>query len=219
MSHMPERHWLETWKTWMAALHAHGAVIQAFEIGPPAPEADVIAAEARTGRPIPASLREVLLTFSGRVRIKWYLDDGPSEPKALNRLSKFGELEWNVATLTRYRSDTDDAADDIFMYGEPMAALLREAIAFQEVPNGDAFMVDCRTGAVVYFDHEGGDDNGVVLERSFADFVTSYSMIGCSGSDWFMLAPIHANGRIDPEAPIAHQWRAWLEIPASPSAT
>jgi hypothetical protein len=215
---MPEHEWIGIWNTWIAALRARGAVIQAFEIGPPAMESDVAAAEVRIGRPIPASLRQVLLTFSGHVRIKWYLDDGPSEPRALRNLSKFGELEWDVATLKRYRSDADDAADDIFMYGEPVTALLREAIAFQEVPNGDAFVLDCRTGAVAYFDHEGGDDNGVILERSFADFVSSYSRVGCSGSDWFILAPVHAHGRIDPEAPYAQEWRAWLGIPSTPSA-
>jgi hypothetical protein len=78
---------------------------------------------------------------------------------------------------------------------------------------------DLRSGAGVYLDHEGGPDHGVVLAPSFAEFVTSYSAIGCSGSDWCVIEAVHADGRIDPEAPYAQQWRACLGLPLANSAT
>jgi hypothetical protein len=134
---MSTQEWPKVWKTWRDALSAHGATIQALEIAPPAREEDVIAAEARIGRPLPGSLRDVLLGFSAHVRCKWYWDDGPAEPRPLKDLSRHGELEWNCATLQRYRSDTEDLTDDIEMYGEEGAVLYRETVVFQEVPNGD----------------------------------------------------------------------------------
>ncbi|CAN5549072.1 hypothetical protein BH09GEM1_BH09GEM1_09610 [soil metagenome] len=216
---MATRDWLGTWETWRSALNAHGAVIQAFVVEPPAQHEDVAAAEKRLGRPLPSSLRDVLLTFSAHVWFKWYWKHGPTEPRALRNLSRHGELEWNCATLQRYRADNDDPTDEIFMYGEEGAVLYRETVVFQEVANGDALAVDFRTGAVVYLDHEGGPDHGVVLAPSFASFVTSYSEIGCSGSDWDVLAPVHVDGRLDPQAPFAQQWRACLGLPHASGVT
>jgi hypothetical protein len=190
-----------------------------LEIAPPAREEDILAAEARLGRPLPSSLRHVLLTFSAHVWMKWYWTGGPAEPRPLKNLSRHGELEWNCATLLRYRSDDEDPTDDVFMYGEEGAALYRETVVFQEVGNGDALAVDFRSGQVVYLDHEGGAGQGVVLAPSFETFVTSYSDIGCSGADWDVLAPVYANGRLDPQTPYAQEWRAYLGLPRDSSVT
>jgi hypothetical protein len=206
--------WPKVWAEWREVLNSRGAVVQALEIAPPALETEVRATERRLGRPIPSALRDALLGFSAHVHFMWYLDDGPAEPRALKNLSRFGELEWSCATLERYRTEHDDLSADIEMYGQEGATLLTETIVFQVVANGDALAVDCRSGAVVYLDHEGGPGNGVVLAPSFSDFVNRYSAIGCSGPDWDVLEPICDSRGIDPETRFAQQWRAWVGFAA-----
>jgi hypothetical protein len=210
---MPQRDWREQWEAWRGALSARGAVIQDLMIGPVAREEQLVATETRLGRALPSSLRNVLLEVSAQVRFKWYLGSGPSEPRPLRNLSRGGELEWNWDTLDRYRTEDDDLQDDTAMYGEDGAILLTQTVVFQEVGNGDCLAVDFRTGAVVYLNHEGGPDHGAMLAPTFADFVNAYSAIGCSGPDWEVLEAVRSEGGLDPTAPVAQQWRAWVGLP------
>ena len=216
---MADNDWLDLWTTWHDMLLSHGAVVQALRVEPPALARDVRAVEVGFGRRLPASLRSVLLTFSREVHFKWFLHDGPAEPRQLKDLSRFGELHWSLDSLKRLRSDDEDAQDDIDMYGETGAQLLRHTVIFQQVANGDALAVDWRSGEVVYLDHEGGLANGIVLGASFAKFVSAYSAVGCAGPDSEQLRAILDEWSINPRTPMAESWRAWIGLPSRHRAT
>jgi hypothetical protein len=210
---MSESSWLDELISWHDLLIGHGAIIQSLEIEPPATMDEMRSAEARVGRPLPRSLRRVLFSFGRRVRFKWFLEEGPSEPRELKDLSRFGELHWDVVSLKRYRSDGEDWRDDLLTYGESGAQLMRESIVFQEVGNGDALAVDCRSGEVVYLDHEGGPAHGIVLASSFAKFVDAYTAIGCAGPDSDQLLAVLDEWSINPRSEGAQRWRAWVGMP------
>ena len=216
---MARQDWLDAWLTWQELLMGHGAVIQVLRVEPPALAADVRTVESRLGRRLPVSLRRALLGFSREVHFKWYLHDGPAEPRELKDLSRGGELYWNLDTLKRDRREDDDRSDDVFLYGEAGADLLRATVVFQEVGNGDSLAVDCRSDQVVYLDHEGGLANGIVLGSSFAKFVSAYSSVGCAGPDSEQLRAILDDWSINPNTSTAQQWKAWVGLPSGRRAT
>ncbi len=80
---MPHEHWRRwpiLWRAAADAVRARGGVVDGPHLAPPATLDEVREAEARLGRPLPASLRTVFLSLSGRISFSWRLSKELAPP-------------------------------------------------------------------------------------------------------------------------------------------
>lgn len=112
-----------------------------FQIGPPATEQDVAAIEAILGRPIPLSLRKVLLEYSANVCIEWQLPDRRKRPDAFREIFA-GECRWDLQSLPALESTYCEwlqaFTDPTDKYDGPW----QNKFPILEVGNGDMVTID-----------------------------------------------------------------------------
>lgn len=181
---------------------------------PAAPET-ITALEKTLGTPLPPSLRDFFLRYSGRLSFSAFLDDAfcGSLPAALRgifsagaEISPEGIAAAEAARRGWIKSCFSDPAD---AYG----GVFHGKLGLIAVGNGDVIACDLRDGQkdhrIVYLSHDDGEGHGRVLGRSFADFLERWAAVGlCGPEDWQWLPFIgEAETGLDPGCPNAAAYR------------
>jgi cell wall assembly regulator SMI1 len=126
----------------LRSLTAQGYDSRELIFAPPATETEVCVLESELGKPIPASLREVLTKVSGHVQFRWF------SPK-LQRFpfpfaSNFcGDLHWSLDLLRNFEIGRQGWIDGCFPdRANEYDRVWHDKFAFQEVGNGDLIAID-----------------------------------------------------------------------------
>jgi hypothetical protein len=199
---------------WQAALAACGRLggnCLDLKVAGPASAAKVKAVEQKLGCRLPESFRRVLLAFSAKVQMRWFLRN-----RELRVAS--GELSWDLDRLPeihkRYLSWIDSMADDDDEDNPRAAKRWRTQLGFLVVPNGDVLTIDLEEsdGAAIYFDHEMGlRQRRIVLAPSFLEFVNRSTELCCVGPEiWQYRLFLKGRSGLDPNSRNAIMLRKWL---------
>lgn len=163
-----------------------------FEIGPPASRGEVEAVESVFGRQLPASFRDAMLGFSGRVRIDCQCDP------------YWAYLHWDLQELLTWQSEFQSWEGNIG--GEPWDAW-RNHLGFLRIDTGDFVVIELGSddGEVLYFDHEWSGLEGAVLAPNFFEFVDRVIALG--GVGHYSYKAFLGDGGLDISTPTARAWR------------
>jgi hypothetical protein len=235
-----------TWNSWKQRCEA---VVQSCEqldidcqewvISPPASEREVELVEAKLGRPIPVSFRNVLTRYSSHFELRWFLKRNPKPRKFGGFFLTFhqhkdmlqewidppeqfkgifsGNCYWNLNTLINLEKERQNWVDICFPNIEnPYDCVWHNKLAFLPVGNGDMLAIDLlvQEGPVIYLSHEDGNLHGTVLGKDFSDFIDRWSLIGFVGAeDWQLENFIHSGMiGLDPNGENAKAWRNWFGL-------
>jgi cell wall assembly regulator SMI1 len=188
-----------------------------FEIAPPATEREVAAVESTLGVPIPRSLRNVLLEYSGSVRIEWALPDGTTMPEPFREIWS-GELRWDLNTLPKLQETHRGWVTQCFVdRNNQYDRVWHNKFPVLDIGTGDMLGIDLNSSSeqpVVYLSREDGSQHGFRLGRDFKDYVDRLSLLGCVGSEDWQLAPFLSgpDSLLEIESRNAKQWREWFGL-------
>lgn len=206
----------EQWQQVVAAIRKLGGESDGPQVSPPATLVQVQEIEQAIGITLPDSFREVVLTLSSEVDVRWQLPDTFVLPAEL-RHSGYGHLWWSLDSLPNLELSRREWIRTV--YPDPADDYDREyhgKIAFLEVADGDLLVFDPeRAGAVVYLSHDGDTDvHGLVLGADFQDFITRWTRLAFPGPEGWAWKPFHssASGKLDPGSTVAGEWRSLLRL-------
>jgi hypothetical protein len=183
----------------------------------PADLREIERVEADLGRPLPESLRSVVLSFSRKVSFRWHLPDDAECPAEFHEIFA-GEIGWNLGELVELERSRQGWIEACFPDPQDeYDAIWHGKLAFFSITNGDMLAIDeaVAGGPVIYLSHDDGDGHGQALGTSFADFVTRYSRLGCPGAEDWQWLPFHTCQRgslLDPDSASARRWRNWFGL-------
>jgi len=215
----PWDQWQPAWETTLAACARLGGKALDLKLAGPASEADVKAVEGKLKHRLPDSFRKVVLGFSSKVEVRWFLHKLPPEvEKTRPRHVSSGGLWWDLSRLPeiqkRYVSWVETMADDEEDDGRGAGARWRKRLAFLDVPNGDCLTIDLQDsdGPVIYFDHEMGlRQQRLVLAPNFAEFVKRSTELCCVGPEIWQYRPfLKVRSGLDPNSRSGLAWRKWF---------
>lgn len=200
------------WQRMLDAIERIGGETQPLVVEPPAREKEVQDLERRMGEPVPASLRDVLLTFSRKVDFFWQLPQCKL-PQQLGEMTS-GDCRWSLEDLARINVDRNIGVfpdpDD------PYDSVWHNKFFFSDIGNGDVWGIDVRPhtfGSVVYLSHDEGEGHGRHVGADFQDFVFRWTRLGCVGGDDWMWLPFAPNGGyLDPNCDLAVYFRSFLQV-------
>jgi hypothetical protein len=188
-----------------------------LKLGEPASKAEMVEVERQLGRPLPPSLRRVLLEFAGSFETSWFLPEDAKPPKPLNIFC--GTLSWDVARLPELNKGLRGWIQGVFPNPEdPYDRVWHGKVGFHEVGNGDYLAIDIGAdadGPVVYLSHEDCEGHGHVLGPNFIDAIDRLTRLGCAGAEdwqWLPFTTSPTSG-IDPEGENGPAWREWFGLP------
>ena len=192
-------------------LASRGVKVKPLVFEPPATVAQVAAAEAQIGAPLPDSFRRVLLEVSQHVEFVWFEDREFPAPFQQNFS---GDLHWSIELMPYFEEGRQGWIDAQFSNpADPYDVVWHDKVVFYEVGNGDHFAFD-RSGAVIYLSHDGGEGHGYQLANSFDDLLARWLPLACvGGSDWQWLPfTADASSGLDPTTKHAGAWRSVVGI-------
>ena len=201
----------------LTQLEARGAEAREFVLAPPAKAGEIAAIEKTLGKPLPESMKRVFLEFTARVEYCWFLDDEVELDEPLDTIFS-GSLQWSLERLPAIEKDRQHWVAEVFPDpANEYDRVWHHKLAFQEVGNGDLLAIDldeAQLGAVVYLNHEGGDNHGAVMAPSFEELLFRWGWLGCPGAEedqWFPFVEDPSAG-ISPEGAVAQQWLGLLGL-------
>lgn len=206
---------VQNWQAVLDAVARLGGDTSQLVVERPASESEVKAVEQEIGVPLPTSLRDVLLTFSRRVKFHW------SYPKNL-RVEPFeqlygGWLYWSPERIVEaelYRRTW--IKEVLSTRGDPvLEAGWDDTLGFHETDVGDCMAIDLSVPdqqPVVYLDHD--EDRAIAgLGTDFQDFLLRSSPLGNPGpNSWEWLIFTNAEGYVDPTGENAVLWKKKLGL-------
>ncbi len=213
----PWDHWPSRWEVALEACRRLGGDARELVVSAPATEDEVQAVESELGLRIPGSFRKVLLLFSARVEVTWFLPSDVRPPEPLHGIFS-GDCGWNLSELPQIEESRRSWVKAVFSNpDDPYDKVWHDKLAFLEVGNGDQLALELSSAEespVVYLSHEGDVSNGYHFGRNFIDFIDSWSLVGCVGAeDWQMENFIHSpTSGIVPDAENARTWRRWFGL-------
>lgn len=165
------------------------SVCDAFGPGRPL-DRDEIATIARHFKGnIPAGLREFLDVFGARGFCSWSFQDSRKPPPPLDK-AYCGGLEWmfidgfeTASAVRRWAQDADDLE---------LHSAWHTSVGLFGVANGDAWAIDTdprHFGRILYFDHEQGGIEPIVLGPDLATVMDHWTRLGCVGPEAWILEP------------------------------
>lgn len=209
--------WTSDWAAILAACNALGGQASELAIAQPATASDVQAVASELGRPLPESLRQVLLDFSSAVSFRWRLPKDFKLPKPLREIFG-GELAWDVRRLVEVEQERASWQQNVFPNADDAYdSVWHNKLGFIAVPNGDVIAFDLAGGSdppVVYLSHDDGEGHGYRLGDNFIEFIDRWSSLGCPGpEDWQMMPFIEsATSGLLPDCENAKQWRQLIGL-------
>jgi hypothetical protein len=207
--------WVPRWRRAIAACERIGSDGVRLHVGPAAAALRVEAVEREMHRPIPRSLRSVLLGFSGDVDFFWFLPNGVTPPEPFDGVF-YGGCCWDVGELSRINQRLDWLVEHCFVADEPDHRLWRDKFAFQSILNGDFLAIDITETTpqpIVYLNRELGESHGYQLAPDFIDFIDVWTRLGCPTDDVFPLFIPARDGFLDSRSERAKQWCTWFGLP------
>ncbi|MDD9944203.1 MAG: SMI1/KNR4 family protein [Myxococcales bacterium] len=213
------RDWEALWASARKAVLQLGAECEPAQVAPPAELREVERVEADLGRPLPQSLRAVVLGFSRKVSFRWQLPDDTERPEEFAEIFA-GEVGWNLGELVELERSRKGWIEACFPDAQnEYDAIWHGKLAFFSIANGDMLAIDevIDGSPVIYLSHDDGDGHGQALGANFADFVTRYSRLGCPGAEDWQWLPFHTcqhGSLLDPDSASAQRWQSWFGLPS-----
>lgn len=202
---------------------SEGKVLQKFEIGPPATEKELAAAEKQIGFEFPESFRKVMLEFSASFCLEWFLPKNDiSAFSAEYCSSRCGGCEWNLADIVAIncRRDYNEMAEicvEIAYETAPeyFRSFFEDRRICLEIINGDAVMMKIGhkiDEEISYFMHDGGPaiGFGTVLGRNFEDFIDRWMRLAFDGQDYWDWKPYIEKDGLNPDSEPGRHFQAWF---------
>ncbi len=207
---------VQHWQSVLDAVARHGGETSELVIEAPASEEEVAALERELGSTLPASLRETLLSFSKHVEFSWHLPDFAG-PEAL-KYTNFGGFKLSLDHITKAELDRRETIESMRYYGvDPeFIAGWEDKFAFLGMATGDCLAIDhsdTGDGAVLHLSHDDPDVQGWLLGKSFQDFLTRWSPLGCPGDLWGWYPFVSGKDScIEPTCANAELWKRYLGL-------
>ena len=215
----PYVEWTARWTHALGICYFYGCEIEPLRIGHPAKKRHIARLEKKRKMQLPTPLRAFFLNVGKSVSFSWQnpnwtldFNDGEHIENPGGRLQiqlrniiPVTQLEgWNPETWSKEEvSALGENADEI-------RALLENAIAFMPVGNGDHLVIDTRDDAVRYLSHDDPEAMGMILGRSFDDFMDAWSRLGCIGPEIWQLQFFLGPFGLDPESVNSQAFQVWL---------
>jgi hypothetical protein len=218
--------WQQEWRRMEALARRRGWEVEPLTIAPPAPQAEIAAAEKEAGVPFPAQLREVLTRHSAVVRFGW---DIPKElrPDGNARLPAGSTMQRHIWDLAYIREEViasflgwkEYLAHETEAEEPNTPEMWENQFPITILGNGDLLTIDVSNPdgpqPVRYFSHELEGLHGRALAPDFFTFVTVLSRLGWAGSthdDWFdFVAPEDGDRTyLSLDAEGSREWLAFL---------
>ncbi len=206
------------WQAVLAAAQRLGGEASPLVVDPPASIFEVEAAERALGGPLPASLRDFLLTCSGRIDFTWTLPEEFPLPDGFSPAA-FGSAQLSLGDL----AEAEERRREVVDYLETIDADdgIKQAFAGKLavclMANGDYLAIDIAQPGdepVVYIEHENDAMQGYRLASDFQDFLGRWSALGCPGPEWWQWEPFTGGDRgfLDPDGANARLWKRTLGL-------
>ena len=206
-----------------------------IRIGPPAAETDVADVERRLARPIPSSLRSVLVDHAGSFSFEWTRKHFDALPHPWKHAQE-GRCLWSLDLLPALNADVEQWRSKV--YSDPGDSYAQHwygvfAVCATGLSDGTSSSTDFSGGdffairenavgdePVVFLSHDGASENGSRLADNFEDFLLRWSAFGCVGgaSGWaFEYFIVDRKGGFDPTGEIAVGFRKLLGVNLPPT--
>lgn len=191
--------------------------VHQLEVKPAVEMARIKDLEKATNQTYPDDFKLVMARYSSGVHLNWHMGD--------SKVAGFDDVFcgcgygyiWDFEVLEEVYKDyvgwiTDCWTDPSDDYG----GVYYDKVPFISVPNGDliAFSKTIVNGCseVIYLSHDDGRLHGQRLARTFVEFISRWSNIGCVGPEDWQIVPFYDFERryISFDSPSVLKWKSLL---------
>lgn len=205
------------WRPLREMKEKKGWDIYNLEIKSPIPKERIEELEKITNQKYPDDFKLVLSEYSSAVHLNWHIND--------NKISEFKEIFggggygyiWDFELLKEIHEDYIGWIKDCWTDpNDEYGGVYYDKVPFISVPNGDLIAFDKKIengqSEVIYLSHDEGELHGHRLAKSFVEFISKWSNIGCVGTEEWQISPFYdfENMEIYSEGEAVNKWRKIL---------